>query len=64
MLFHRHAWEALSEDALLELADWSVRKLTYLNSPAAAQSANATGTGTNVPGSFQSSNRIERQLLL
>lgn len=32
VLYHRHACEALDEDALLELADWALRKLAYLNS--------------------------------
>ncbi|WIA29347.1 hypothetical protein OEZ86_011852 [Tetradesmus obliquus] len=41
LLFHRHACEALDEDALLELADWAVRKLTHLNSGAAHAYANA-----------------------
>lgn len=34
VLYHRHACEAVDEDSLLELADWAVRKLTYLNSGA------------------------------
>ncbi|KAF8056136.1 Zmynd10 [Scenedesmus sp. PABB004] len=36
VLFHRHACEALGEDPLLELADWSMRKLAHLNSGAYA----------------------------
>jgi hypothetical protein len=43
LLFHRHACEALDEDALLELADWAVRKLAHLNSGAAHAYANAPG---------------------
>jgi hypothetical protein len=34
VLYHRHACEAVDEDSLLELADWAVRKLAYLNSDA------------------------------
>ncbi|KAF6262535.1 hypothetical protein COO60DRAFT_1675619 [Scenedesmus sp. NREL 46B-D3] len=41
LLFHRHACEALDEDVLLELADWSMRKLAHLNSGAAHTYANA-----------------------
>lgn len=34
VLFHHHALEAMGEDELLELADWTIRKLTYLNTEA------------------------------
>lgn len=34
VLFHRHTCEAVDDDSLLELADWAVRKLAYLNSGA------------------------------
>lgn len=34
VLYHRHACEAVNEDSLLELADWGVRKLAYLNTDA------------------------------
>ncbi|BDA48751.1 Zinc finger MYND domain-containing protein 10 [Coccomyxa sp. Obi] len=30
-LYHEHACQAMSEDALLELCDWCYRKLTFLN---------------------------------
>ena len=36
VLYHRHACEAVDEDSLLELADWAMRKLAYLNSDAHA----------------------------
>jgi len=34
VLYHRHACEAVDEDSLLELADWAMRKLAYLNTDA------------------------------
>lgn len=39
-LFHSSALESLSEEHLLELADWCYRKLTYLNSPEGRAAAN------------------------
>jgi hypothetical protein len=44
VLYHRHACEAVDEDSLLELADWAMRKLTYLNS-GAHRAAAAKGEG-------------------
>lgn len=44
MLYHKHACEAVDEDSLLELADWCVRKLAYLNS-GAHKAAAAKGKG-------------------
>jgi len=38
-LYHSHAVEALSEEYLLELADWCYRKLAYLNAPDGARAA-------------------------
>eukprot|EP00879_Flechtneria_rotunda_P023002 GHRR01024313.1.p1 GENE.GHRR01024313.1~~GHRR01024313.1.p1 ORF type:complete len:665 (+),score=279.07 GHRR01024313.1:673-2667(+) len=34
VLYHGHACEAISDDELLELADWCMRKLAYLNTEA------------------------------
>lgn len=34
LLYHRSACDAVDEDSLLELADWAVRKLAYLNTDA------------------------------
>lgn len=52
VLYHRHACEALSDDALLELADWAVRKLSYLNSGAAAKHANMPGEKLVLVGAY------------
>jgi hypothetical protein len=53
VLYHRHACEAVDEDSLLELADWCVRKLAYLNSgahKAAAAKGKATTPCGQMPG--------------
>ena len=42
-LFHTHVCEAIPEDYLLELADWTYRKLTYLNSKEVASFADTKG---------------------
>lgn len=39
VLFHANAAAALGEDAALELADWSCRRLYYLNTAAHAFAA-------------------------
>lgn len=42
-LFHQAACEAVGEEALVELADWAYRKLTWLNSGEAHQAAMTPG---------------------
>ncbi|KAL6764744.1 hypothetical protein V8C86DRAFT_1823479, partial [Haematococcus lacustris] len=44
-LFHTHALEALAEEYLLELADWTYRKLAFLNSPEGRAAAGAGQRG-------------------
>lgn len=47
VLYHRHACEAVNEDSLLELADWGVRKLAYLNTDAHKAAAAKGDAGTH-----------------